>query len=459
MKKIQDSRSPQKKSYSKASAEGIATLIGEIELALKWNRPAILLAVHGGTGRAETRRALEKALSEKNWKTVSIKADSENPDVIQSMCDLHEDNAIFLVSDLGKANTVSGDQVYRALNLKREALVEDCIRVIFWLDEAEAEKLPRLAPDFWAFRHRVIDFASKRGHRTPLPAGVFLLREPALNLDMQKEKFTYYENLLKHIPADEHSVTARLEIILHLAEYGWLLNQTAYLDDGLALAEKYPLPELRAWLLNIRGIALYEQGDAKNAAGHFAQAMSLDPENGALMLNAAFVEHAPGRNKNALLLAKRAIKLESRNPRFQRALGYLFFFIGRNEEALAAMRTAQEIAPDDVDSLYSLAIFHHKNGQPAECASALSKAGADSSPRGAIEQACADILNGQMDKALEGLKQSVMEDKVSRHQILRDPNLYILLGQADLMKFSVPYTQNPKGLVFLREFPINRQDL
>jgi hypothetical protein len=54
-------------------------------------------------------------------------------------------------------NLASGEEpALRALNLRREYLVERALRVVFWLDEPGERELAARAPDFWAFRHRVV---------------------------------------------------------------------------------------------------------------------------------------------------------------------------------------------------------------------------------------------------------------------------------------------------------------
>lgn len=67
-------------------------------------------------------------------------------------------DTIFFVTGLGNANSLSSGQVFQALNNNRELLVESRVRIVFWLNGVELAELPRHAPDFWAFRHRVVEF-------------------------------------------------------------------------------------------------------------------------------------------------------------------------------------------------------------------------------------------------------------------------------------------------------------
>ena len=93
-----------------------------------------------------------------------MRATAKAPDVIRVMCNTsNRDEIVFFVSEISNADGITSGKIYGALNLHRELLVEQRIRVIFWLTEAEAAQLPHRAPDFWAFRHRVIEFDPRLG--------------------------------------------------------------------------------------------------------------------------------------------------------------------------------------------------------------------------------------------------------------------------------------------------------
>lgn len=150
--------------HSKSFKEGIEILMDEIELAVRWQRPSILLAIH--PTRAEqpkAQRALAKGIQFLEHKVVPVKASPLSPDAITTMCKTpgHE-QIVFFVSGLGKASEPSNRRIFSALNMKRERLVEFSIRAVFWLTEAEAAEMPHYSPDFWAFRHRVVEFAPSR---------------------------------------------------------------------------------------------------------------------------------------------------------------------------------------------------------------------------------------------------------------------------------------------------------
>ena len=70
---------------------------------------------------------------------------------------------MFFISGIGRNNDAGRGVIYRALNFQRELLVENRIILVLWLGTPEAAELALQAPDFWAFRHRVVEFAPDRG--------------------------------------------------------------------------------------------------------------------------------------------------------------------------------------------------------------------------------------------------------------------------------------------------------
>lgn len=425
-----------KKSYSKSFDEGLAILMEEIEMALQWNRPSILLAVMKSKVRsAEAQQSLARKIINKNKRVSFIEVGSENPDVIKIISEsLDTKDVVFFVSGIEKADRESGGKVFRALNIRRELLVERQICVVFWLNEAEASDLTRFAPDFWAFRHRVIEFAPKHG--TPkqfVPAGLFLWEKqiPWMDADAITNKITYYDEFLARLPKEDESATSKIETILKLVHYNWLLNDlnkvTLYLKHGFELLGRFPIPQYYAWILNAKGITLYEEGNKKDASLHFASALSHNPNNCMIMMNTSLSAYGLGRNSIASQTGRRSVKKDPASFHLWRVLGYLFLSMGKYKDAITAMISAREINPNDIDIYYSLALCYHKNEQSEECKKELSIAEKFSAPRSAIQDACLNILNHKTDQALEQLQYSIKHGAIGKHHISRDVNLHFLL--------------------------------
>jgi len=151
---------------SRAKDEGLSVLLEEIQLAIEWNRPSILLAVQKhkrATSKIEL--ALERSLMKISQQVIHIRLGDQLPDFSRLLSqDLPSTAQVYFFTRL---DSTRGDRkdAYRALNLHRETFIENRIRAVFWLTTDEASDLVRFAPDFWAFRHRVVEFASERTRR------------------------------------------------------------------------------------------------------------------------------------------------------------------------------------------------------------------------------------------------------------------------------------------------------
>jgi len=151
--------------FSKSFKEGISSLMDELKLAFQWGRPSILVAVHreAGTGQEKARAKLSREIEAAGRTVREIEANRENPNIIQSILkSAPRADTVFFVSGIGRHAKAERNEIYRALNFHREMLVDHRIILVLWLASTEAAELPLQAPDFWAFRHRVVEFAPDR---------------------------------------------------------------------------------------------------------------------------------------------------------------------------------------------------------------------------------------------------------------------------------------------------------
>jgi hypothetical protein len=138
--------------------ERMMLLTDELVLAAKWHRPSILLVVYRSElVRRAARKLLVAQLSPQGDALCPITVTPDNYDVLRALVARPASRStVFEISGLRHGPGKYGAHTYQALNLRRELLVERGLRTIFWLTQAEARQLPRQAPDFWAFRHRVV---------------------------------------------------------------------------------------------------------------------------------------------------------------------------------------------------------------------------------------------------------------------------------------------------------------
>jgi tetratricopeptide (TPR) repeat protein len=434
-----------KSMYSKAFAQSINNLFDEIQLAFQWHRPSILLAIHNTTGgQLIAQQFLEKKLLKEKYVIQHITPQKDSPDVINTIRSFAEHKrTVFFVSGLENANQLSQGNVYQGLNLHREHLVEQKICAVFWLTELEASRLPRFAPDFWAFRHRVIEFAPQRGPRNPtVPSGLFLWKDqlPWMDLNSQKKQIADLEDFLSKLPNEESTLTARLDSTLKLLHLHWQLHHTekfsAHFDQMLSLLKTHTNFQYHSWTLNAKGIKLFEDGEKSSAQACFEQALDIEPNNSVFMINSAIVAHGTGKNREAILLATKAIKNDPTHPQLWHILGLLHLSMGKPQNAVEALQQALERQPDNLNMLYSLAIAHSKNNQPEACSLLLVKIENNGRPQNTLESACQKILTDHIEEALTSLRQALDSSMIHPHQLLQDPNLCALLDPQNLMSLA-----------------------
>lgn len=188
--------------------ERVAMLFEELALAVKWQRPSILLAIYASELVCiEAQIKLERKVAELDQAVSHLSITGETPDIPLLLSRSAErEKTIFFVKGLkpGRKNQ-AGQLVYRALNIRRELLVDYRVRVVFWITEQEAADLPVHAPDFWAFRHRAIEFLDR-----PRPDHMLALAEVAA-LEGQRDRIIEaFKKALKSDPKNS-------DLLLHLA--------------------------------------------------------------------------------------------------------------------------------------------------------------------------------------------------------------------------------------------------
>jgi tetratricopeptide (TPR) repeat protein len=145
--------------------ERLLLLESELVLALRWDRPSLLAAVHRSEiTRGRIEEQLLARLSGLKLSPARIRLDKASFDLpLILRQDPLRAEKLYLVRGLRWGGGRGYSNAYRALNMHREFLVEDRVRVLFWLTERESRQLARHAPDFWAFRHLVVAFSELPG--------------------------------------------------------------------------------------------------------------------------------------------------------------------------------------------------------------------------------------------------------------------------------------------------------
>ena len=200
----------------------IDILFHELELATKWQRPSVLLAIYSSDYvRMDADIALENRLHNLGQTTYHIKVNNQvDADVSGLISELTNiNNVVFFVEGLRWGAGPDDACAYRNLNKSREFFVENQVRVVFWLTENEAIDLAHFAPDYWSFRHRVIEFIDSP---TPDQIGPHMLESTwrgsgdfTDSIEDLDAKISLRTALLDDLPNGSESTSARANLLLN----------------------------------------------------------------------------------------------------------------------------------------------------------------------------------------------------------------------------------------------------
>jgi tetratricopeptide (TPR) repeat protein len=337
----------------------------ELELAKKWNRPSILIATYKSEYvRNYAEGILQAMLAEGNDTVIRYKVRKGGFDVpseIRGLPSSH--NQVYFISDLRRGGGKSGRNAYRALNVRREILIEEEIRAVFWLTEVEAHGLPRFAPDFWAFRHRVIkldDFYIQS------------FRDPDL----------LARNLIWHDKVEQGANAAELEHILndstllakkiaqgvsgfrdmkqlYLFAYTlWKRGSSAEALSLLTQAQKFALDmkdmSLQNKILSGMGIVLLRLQRLEDSLATFEKACVLDLNDATVWNNLSVPRYLVGRVDDAISAIKKAIDIKPKTAIYWRSLGSVYFDLGYLDDARLAFQRSVKYDTQDPIAWYTL---------------------------------------------------------------------------------------------------------
>ncbi len=434
---------PNTVSQNKASfEENIELLFDELDLAIKWGRPSILLAVHKSKlGQDKASRILEKKLNKLGKSITQIIVNNERPDVPHSIVTAPaSDQSVFFVSNIDWGGGTDGKEAYRALNIYRELFVENQIKAVFWLTPAEAANLARFAPDFWAFRHRVIEFTAQRTYgKVNVPAGI-LIWQVADTIDSPEnpeQKIAARVEVLANLPRTNDSLSTRIDLLYDIGYFYWFLGNTQEsskaLAAGLELAKDDHLAQIRSRLQNGMAIIDQEANQYDSAIELYKQAIANNPEDYTLLINLSAASCALGRNQEATTIGNRATRMNPSDAKIWNRLGYIYCAMQKSDEAITCFTKATELAPQVAAYQESLAVGYSIVKRVDESKRVLliarNQAGSRAKPRLDIYE---EAISGDTEKSLELLQKARESNQMSISEIRRDPNLNLLFEPAQI---------------------------
>ncbi len=371
--------------YIEPFEDRIDILFHELELAAKWQCPSLLLAIYSSEfvhGDAEV--ALENRLLGLGQKAhhiiVKSQDDADIPLLISELPDLK--NGVVFVEGLRWGGGQAGYDAYRSLNKHREFFIENQIRVVFWLTETEAIHLAHFAPDYWTFRHRVIEFVdSPRPEQisSQVPESACQsMDDVAGSAEDLDAKITLRTALLTDLPEGDESTAARANLLLTLGILHWRrgdYDQAAqFLNTALELAAKLQDNHFEALCFNAIALVETALGKMEAAIRSYQHALELAPSQISPWNNLGNLHYKLEQYEEALTAFQKAVEQTPSDRISWSGLADSYYKLGRHEDAIFAFQKNLELNPTDAHSWSALADMYAAEGQPDEALAAYQKA-------------------------------------------------------------------------------------
>ncbi|MEA1905512.1 MAG: tetratricopeptide repeat protein, partial [Euryarchaeota archaeon] len=224
-------------------------------------------------------RSLSALLNRQGLQVAGVDA-GKHKDLPAFFSSTNSDDTVFFVRNIEKGFP----EALQFLNFKRENLVEDHVKVVFWVTEEELSRLGRDAPDFFAFRNRVVEFMELPHVGETRPALVeFALETEYKSIDEIKRSIKLKEKLLSELPA-ETEISGYL-----LGSLGSLYFQISLYEKSIDCSEEAlkiakDIGDLRGegvWLGNL-GLAYRALGQVEKAIEYYEDALVISKELGDL---------------------------------------------------------------------------------------------------------------------------------------------------------------------------------
>ena len=335
--------------------ERLEILAEELELAIKWQRPCMVLIVYSSEYvRADVEAALENHLIDLGQKSIHLSVRNRDPKDLVPFFKEFKDPAhsVFLIDGFRWGGGDEG-HVYATASLQREYLVERQIRAVFWMTPNEIMKLTHAVPDFWAYRHRVIEFVES-------PKAEQVLRE-ALDSAWQgtgeytaeysdtDAKISMRESMLTELPKGEEAISIRGNLLLTLGVLNWRKGDfekaDEQLQEALQIATKIQDNWFEAECFNAVALIKSSTEQIDEAIDAYKQAIQLAPDQIFVWNNLGNLCAKVGRSDEAMIAFRKALEGNPRDPIAWNGLANVHFKLGYADDAIAAYRKSLQYTP------------------------------------------------------------------------------------------------------------------
>ncbi|HCC79281.1 MAG: hypothetical protein A2X25_08800 [Chloroflexi bacterium GWB2_49_20] len=363
----------------------IDILFRELELAIRWQRPSILLAIFKSDQlHDEVESVLKSRLLAVGQDVHCFKIDGEaNSDIPQYLTNLpHLEKKVIFVEGFKLGGGQENAHAYRTLNIGRDYFVNRQVRVVFWLTLDEANDLARYAPEFWGYRHRVVEFME---HMDPAQSPLRSLGsiwqgigEYTDGMEDIDNRIALRNTLLSGLPEKNESTSVRANLLISLGVLHWrkgdIEKAIGLSQSALQLATKIENKWFEAFCYNSLALIQANSGQVSEAIEALKQASSLAPDQIFPWNNLGNLFSELDRFDEALEAFHTAMQCNPQDPLCLNGLGNVYLKLGRTNEAYTNYQQAIQLAPNFAHAWNGLGNIYASQDQIDAAISAFKKA-------------------------------------------------------------------------------------
>jgi len=244
--------------------------------AHKYNKASILFALYlSEYVRADVEKEIRQLLNEHGLEALCVDA-GEYKDLPSFFSLRSAERTVFFVHNLEKGFP----DALRYLNFKREEIIDHRVKVVFWVTDKELTRIGNEAPDFFAFRNRVVEFIEVPLAEERRPALVeFALETEYKSLDEIKHSIELKETLLSELSeADEISGYLMGSLGILYDQIGSYKKAIEYHKKALVISRQIIDRQGEGVELGNLGSAYINQGQVEKAIECYENALVISRE-------------------------------------------------------------------------------------------------------------------------------------------------------------------------------------
>ena len=363
--------------------DSMEVLIQELDLAIRWHRPAILLVSYGSVYvRDDSVSMLEIFLMDRDQKIIWISAG----DTVVSSLGFWEkmledtDNVVFFIDQF--TEHAYQRRFMSFLEHHSYLFTEKKARLVFWLTFKESSMLAYQASALWQGRLRLIELTASPKPEQILQAALESAWQGTGEYGDQFEdteaKISLRESFLTDLPKNNETTSIRANLLLTLGVLHWRKGdyETAneMLQNALDIAVKMRDNWFEAKCFNAVALVKTSLGLYEEAIDSYKQAIRLAPDQIFAWNNLGNLCLQIGRNHEAMIAFQKAIEQNPSDPIAWNGMGNVYACSEYVDDAIAAYRKSIELVPSLALPWIGLGEVYAHNGRSNDAVIAYQKA-------------------------------------------------------------------------------------